>query len=118
MVDDLKVIGYGDEIFTRNDDPMKILMGKGYSTDGYAEEVYHLHVRYLGNWDELYFRDFLIANPDVAAEYGNLKRNILSDIEKGKIERLPNGYSNAKLEFVKKYSMAAKQDFQNRYRPT
>ncbi len=75
----------------------------------------------MGNWDELYFRDFLIANPDVATEYGNLKLNILKDIEKGIIERIPNGvpngYSKAKLAFVEKYSKVAKQEFQNRYKP-
>jgi GrpB-like predicted nucleotidyltransferase (UPF0157 family) len=121
LVDDLKVIGYGDEIFLRKDDPMRLLLGKGYSSDGYAEKVYHLHVRYLGNWDELYFRDFLIANPEIATEYGKLKLNILEDIEKGIIERMPNGqpngYSMAKLAFVKKYTEAAKQEFQNRYKP-
>lgn len=44
LVYDLKVIGYGDEILTRTDDPMRLLLGKGYSSDGYAEKVYHLHV--------------------------------------------------------------------------
>lgn len=121
LLADLKAIGYGDEIFTRSDDPMRLLLGKGYSSDGYAERVFHLHVRYLGNWDELYFRDFLIANPDVATEYGKLKLNILKDIEKGLIERMPNGmpsgYSQAKLVFVEKYSKLAIQEFPNRYKP-
>ncbi len=121
LVEDLKAIGYGDQIFTRRDEPMRLLLGKGYSSDGYAEKVYHLHVRYLGNWDELYFRDFLIANPDVATDYGKLKLNILKDIEKGTIERIPNGnpngYSQAKLEFVKKYTNYAKQEFHDIYKP-
>lgn len=121
LVEDLKAIGYGNEIFTRRDDPMRLLLGKGYSSDGYAEKVYHLHVRYLGNWDELYFRDFLIENPHVATEYGKLKLNIIKDIEDGKIERIPNGkpngYSQAKLEFVKKYTNFAKEKFHNRYKP-
>lgn len=121
LIDDLKVLGYGDEILFRNDDPMRLLLGKGFSSDGYAEKVCLLHVRYLGNWNELYFRDFLIANPEVAAEYGKLKLNILEDIEKGIIERMPNGqpngYSVAKLAFVEKYSKAAKQEFQSKYKP-
>lgn len=121
LVDDLKVIGYGNEIYMRNEDPMRLLLGKGYSIDGYAEKVYHLHVRYLGNWDELYFRDFLLENPDVSTEYGKLKQNILKDIEEGIIERMPNGvpngYSEAKLAFVRKYSNMAKEDYQDRYKP-
>lgn len=121
LVDELKIIGYGVELFFRNDDPMRLLLGKGFSSDGYAEKVCFLHVRYLGDWDELYFRDFLIANPEVATEYGKLKLNILNDIEKGLIERMPNGvpngYSQAKLEFVKKYTNSAKQEFHDRYKP-
>jgi len=121
LIDDLKVIGYGEEIFSRNDDPMRLLLGKGFSSDGYAEKVCLLHVRYLGNWDELYFRDFLIANTEVVTEYGKLKLNILEDIEKGIIERMPNGqpngYSVAKFAFVEKYSKVAKQEFQNKYKP-
>jgi GrpB-like predicted nucleotidyltransferase (UPF0157 family) len=121
LIEDLKAIGYGTEIFTRNEDPMRLLLGKGYSTDGYAERVYHLHIRYLGDWDELYFRDFLMENTEVATEYGKLKLNIINDIEKGIIQRVPNGvpngYSQAKLTFVKKYSDEAKQKFQNRYKP-
>lgn len=121
LVEDLKAIGFGDEISTRSEDPLRILLCKGYSVDGCEEKVYHLHVRYLGDWDELYFRDFLMANPDVAAEYGALKLRILDDIEKGVIERLPNGmpngYSKAKIEFVREYSNAAKQEYRDRYRP-
>ncbi|HEX2986312.1 MAG TPA: GrpB family protein [Caproiciproducens sp.] len=121
LLDDLKMIGFGEEISTRRDDPMRLLLGKGFSADGFSEKVYLLHVRYFGNWDELYFRDFLIEHPDVAAEYGKLKQKILSDIENGIIERMPNGapngYSEAKLAFVKKYSNVAKQQFQNRYKP-
>ena len=57
----------------------------------------------------------------MAAEYGKLKENILSDIESGKIRRIvdgrPNGYSEAKLKFVEKYSKAAKEEFRNCYSP-
>ena len=121
LLDNLKAIGYDDEIPSRCDDPMRLLIHKGYSSDGYAEKVYHLHIRYSGNWDELYFRDYLIANPDVATEYGELKQKIVKDIEKGLIKRMqngiPNGYANAKFEFVKKYSDFAKQEFHDRYKP-
>lgn len=121
LLNDLKTIGFGEEISTRTDDPLRLLLGKGMSSDGYSEKVYLLHVRYLGNWNELYFRDFLIAHPDVAVEYGKLKLKILNDIEDGIIERMPNGnpngYSQAKLSFVDKNSIIAKQEFHDRYKP-
>ena len=121
LLDDLKTIGFGEEISTRREDPLRLLLGKGFSTDGYSEKVYLLHVRYLGNWDELYFRDFLLEHPETAAEYGKLKQQILSDIENGVIDRMPdgapNGYSQAKLKFVQDISRIAKQEYHDRYRP-
>ena len=121
LLDDLKTIGFGEEIFTRREDPMRLLLGKGFSCGGYSEKVYLLHVRYFGNWDELYFRDYLIEHPDVAAEYGRLKQKIVRDIESGVLERMPNGapngYSEAKLQFVQKITGIAKQEYHDQYRP-
>lgn len=47
---------------------------KGYTQTGFAQKVYHLHVRHKGDWPELYFRDYPVQNADVAAEYAALKR--------------------------------------------
>ena len=47
----------------------RISFNKGYTEDGFAEKVFHLHLRYRGDNGELYFRDFLIEHPDVAKEY-------------------------------------------------
>ena len=30
---------------------------KGYTENGFADKVYHIHLRYAGDNDELYFRD-------------------------------------------------------------
>ena len=52
---------------------MKLLLGKGYSIDGYEERVFHLHEI---PWELglRYFRDYLIAHPDVGGgEYGKLE---------------------------------------------
>ncbi len=117
----LKTIGYGVEIATRAENPFRLLLAKGMTCDGFASRVYLLHVRYLGDWNELYFRDYLLAHPEVAEEYGQLKTRILRDIESGKIQRMPNGqpngYSQAKFAFVERVSALAKQEFAGRYRP-
>ena len=34
-----------------------ISFNRGYTENGFAEKVFHLHLRYWGNNDELYFRD-------------------------------------------------------------
>lgn len=52
---------------------MKMVFNKGYTKEGFEEKVYHLHVRYYNNWNELYFRDYLIEHEEVAKEYGKLK---------------------------------------------
>ena len=121
LLDALKGIEYGVEILTRREDPLRLLLAKGCSVDGFAEQVYLLHVRYVGDWDELYFRDYLIAHPEVSEAYAQLKLQILKDIEEGRIERLPNGnpngYSNAKLDFVRQHTEIARREFENRYKP-
>lgn len=121
LQESLKTIGYGVEIATKAENPFRLLLAKGMTCDGFASQVYLLHVRYLGDWNELYFRDYLLAHPEVAAEYGRLKTRILQDIESGKIQRMPNGqpngYSQAKFAFVERVSTLAKQEFAGRYRP-
>jgi GrpB-like predicted nucleotidyltransferase (UPF0157 family) len=110
IIDDLGTIEWGR--MSQENDPMKLVFHKGYTPDGFADKMYHLHVRYAGDWSELYFRDFLIAHPDVAAEYGELKLSLWK-----KCEHNRDGYTKAKSDFIQKYSNAAKQEFQNRYKP-
>ena len=119
LTENLKEIGY----WLWRHDPsgsMKLLFIKGYtSADGFAgfeEKVYNLHVRYCGNWDELYFRDYLIAHPDTADEYAKLKSDILNGLN-NEISIFEVGYEKAKIDFVEKYSNIAKQEFQDRYKP-
>ena len=68
---------------------------KGYTPSGFDEKVFHLHVRYFGDWDELYFRDYLIAHPDDATKYGELKLNL-----KERYEHDRNEYTKAKSDFI------------------
>ncbi|MCI1931154.1 MAG: GrpB family protein [Clostridia bacterium] len=89
----------------------EIAFNKGYTKKGFAEKVYHLHIRYFGDWDELYFRDYLIKYPEIANEYGRLKLRL-----KNRYEHDRDGYTNAKTEFVSKYSKKAKEEFKNRYK--
>ncbi|MCR5742260.1 MAG: GrpB family protein, partial [Lachnospiraceae bacterium] len=35
----------------------RISLNKGYTDNGFADKVYHIHLRYAGDNDELYFRD-------------------------------------------------------------
>ena len=83
---------------------------KGYTESGFAKRVFHLHLRYAGDNRELYFRDYLIEHSDVAKEYEDLKLNLWK-----KYEHNRDAYTNAKTEFVKKYTEKAKVLYGNRY---
>lgn len=106
----LKTLGW--RLMSQEDDPVKLSFNKGYTPEGFADRVYHLHVRYFGNWPELYFRDFLIAHPDVAGEYERLKLKLWKQYEHDR-----DSYTEAKTDFVRRYSDMAKVEFNNRYLP-
>ena len=84
---------------------------KGYTKYGFEEKVYHLHVRYADNWNELYFRDYLIEHSEVAKEYVDLKMQL-----KDKYEHNRDAYTDAKGEFISKYSGIAKIQYGERYK--
>ncbi|MCL2109943.1 MAG: GrpB family protein [Oscillospiraceae bacterium] len=73
-----------------------VLFLKGYTDAGFAEKVYHIHVRYPDDWDEVRFRDYLIAHPEAAKAYAALKRQLKEQFE---FDR--DGYTNAKGKFIK-----------------
>lgn len=90
----------------------KLVFNKGYTPQGYAEKVFHLHVRYLGDWNELYFRDYLLTHLDVAEAYGKLKLSLWKEYEHNR-----DGYTQAKTEFIMKYTRKARTEYMNRYLP-
>ena len=69
---------------------------KGYTPDGFADKVFHLHIRHPGDWDEIVFRDYLRRNPRKAEEYGKLKM----DLQK-RFKHNRDAYTEAKGEFIR-----------------
>ena len=90
--------------------PPHMMFMKGYTNDGFKDQVYHVHVRYSGDWDELYFKDYLLSHPDVAEEYGKLKIEL-----KQKFEYNRDGYTYAKTDFIKKITKLARVEMENKY---
>jgi len=76
--------------------PPHLLILKGYTPTGFVEKVYHIHVRYLGDWDEPLFRDYLISHPETAVQYATLKRKLFERFEHDR-----DGYTKAKGAFIK-----------------
>ncbi len=91
---------------------LKITFNKGYTSDGFAERVFHLHLRHLGDWDELYFRDYLLDHPEVAKKYGKLKQSLKEQYQHNR-----DGYTDAKTEFINKWTEEARKEFPERYLP-
>ncbi|MFA6739290.1 MAG: GrpB family protein, partial [Bacilli bacterium] len=71
---------------------------------------YHLHVRYPGDWDELYFRDYLIDHPEVAKQYSLLKQELS---QRYRTDR--EAYTEAKTLFIREYTLIARREYGNRY---
>lgn len=88
----------------------RISFNKGYTEHGFAERVFHLHLRYFGDNDELYFRDYLMEHGDIAKQYEKLKRKLWQEYEHNR-----DAYTDAKSDFVKKYTSKGKGVYKNRY---
>lgn len=83
---------------------------RGYTLTGFAERVFHLHLRYIGDNDELYFRDYMNEYHNLAKEYEKLKLSLWK-----KYEHDRDGYTEAKTEFVKRYTDEAKHYYKSKY---
>jgi GrpB-like predicted nucleotidyltransferase (UPF0157 family) len=99
-------------MFEQKHPKMKMIFNKGYTKKGFDEKVYHLHVRYYDEWNELYFRDYLCENKIIAKKYEKLKIR-LSKVYKHNRD----GYTFAKSEFIKRYTKKAKRKYKKRYFP-
>lgn len=66
--------------------------------DQNGSRTHHIHMveADFEHWDRLLFRDYLIANPDVAQEYGDLKMRLLADHHGDRV-----AYTQAKGEFIR-----------------
>lgn len=88
----------------------RISLNRGYTKDGFADKVYHIHLRCTGDNDELYFRDYLNEYPEVARMYESLKLDLWK-----KYEHNRDAYTQAKTLFVRKWTEEARRIFRNRY---
>lgn len=84
---------------------IRMSFNKGYTPYGYADKVFHIHFHTVGDNDEIYFRDYLIANPGIAKEYEKLKLSLLPEYRNNR-----DGYTDAKGEFVRHVIDLAKQE--------
>lgn len=91
-------------------DKNRVSFNRGYTENGFEEKVYHLHLRQVGDNDELYFRDYLNEHSQIAKEYEQLKLDLWKQYEHNR-----DAYTKAKSDFIKKWTLEAKKYYVNRY---
>ncbi len=90
--------------------PQWLVFNKGYTPEGYADKVFHLHMRLQGDHNELYFRDYLNDHPETALEYESLKSELAR-----KYRHDRDTYTEKKTNFCKGVTVIAKEDYPGRY---
>ena len=88
----------------------QLSFNKGYTENGFAEKVFHLHVRYAGDNNELYFRDWLNTHPEDAKRYETLKLDLWKRYEHDR-----DGYTEQKTALVREITQRARAEYKNRY---
>lgn len=84
-----------------------IMFVKGYTPTGLANESFHIHLGPKSKhflWDRVFFRNYLIMNPNEQNEYINLKIKLQ---KKFKYDR--EGYTHGKSEYIKRITTKAKE---------
>jgi len=96
LKDTFKTLGYLINNHPENPAP-HLTFVKGYKTQGFKGQVYHVHIRYRGDWDEIRFKEYLIKHKEIAKEYEALKLELA--------EKYPNdreAYTDSKTEWIEK----------------
>lgn len=78
---------------------------KGYTPEGFKGQAFHLHIRYPGDWNELYFRDYLRLHPEEASEYSELKSCLKKQFEHNR-----DAYTQGKSEFIKRITEMGRKE--------
>lgn len=110
LKEDLEHAGYIFAAQPENPAPHMMFM-KGYTPRGFEGQAFHVHVRYPGDWSELYFRDYLKEHKETADEYAALKTRL-----REKYGRDRDAYTCAKTEFIERYTALAREEYGGRYK--
>ena len=109
----IKILRSDGWLLMARDDKAKTLdLNKGYTPEGFADKVFHLHLKKSGDWDELYFRDYLVAHPEASRKYEELKKDLSIEYKHNR-----DAYTDAKSDFIKECTLAAREEFPERYLP-
>ena len=106
---EMEALGLHYQEKTMNPKP-HMMFKKGYHLFSYEEKMYHIHIRYPHDCDELYFRDLLIHDETLKKAYSDLKESLSI-----KYAHQRPRYSEAKTSFIQEKTTLAKEIFNNKY---
>lgn len=106
MISDIVKSGY----IVMHLDNNRVSFNKGYTIDGFAEKVFHLHLRYKNDNEELYFRDYLNDYADIAKKYEQIKLKLWKEYPYNR-----DAYTKSKTHFIRKYTEKAKLLYGEKY---
>ena len=101
-----RLAGLGYRVMnSRNTSFFQLDFCKGYTPKGFAERVFHLHVRTPGDWNEPYFCEYLRRHPEAAAEYTRLKERLAVQFRNNR-----DAYTDGKTEFIRDCTERARRE--------
>lgn len=108
--DTVKNVLLNNDYILMSESKNKISFNKGYTINGYANKVFHIHIKKYGDCDELYFRDYLNDDQLKTIEYEKLKLQLFNKYK-------PNRdlYTSGKKKFVYEVVNLAREKYKNRY---
>lgn len=109
-IENVALIIENNNFIRMSTDKHRISFNYGYTKNGFSDRVFHIHLRYTGDNDELYFRDYLIEHPNIAKDYETLKLNLWKQFEHNR-----DAYTKAKTKFIQKWTDTAKIKYNGRY---
>jgi len=105
LIQRMKSLGYEFNWQNEGSHPHMVFV-KGYNTSSPKDQTYHIHAGPKNHplWDRLFFRDYLIKNPQTAKEYEQLKLKLSTSFKHDRV-----AYRIAKTEFVEEVTNRAKK---------
>ncbi|GLC78543.1 GrpB family protein [Lacrimispora brassicae] len=100
-------------VMARNTLENTLDLNKGYTPNGFAAKVFHLHIKPSGDWGELYFRDYLKKYPNVARQYEKLKLQLKKQFKYNR-----DAYTDAKSDFIMNFTQKAREELAELYLPS
>lgn len=89
----------------------RVSLNRGYTSNGFAEKVYHIHLRHIGDNAELYFRDYLNQFYEIAKKCECLKEKLAVSYRNDR-----DLYTDEKGAFIKQVTQKAKKFYGAKYK--